>query len=155
MGAAKEYEATFAAKGQKVCTIIAGSGPDDAIKLYHDMAAKELGLQHCYFVGPQKQPVLAKLYAVSSVGCFPSKAEPFGLVFVECMACECPVVGANSGGPIDFVGPDVGVLVPEPGGYEAAEDWKASKGARCLALARERFGVETQVTRLLQSAIGA
>lgn len=168
--AAKEYEATFAAKGQKVCTIIAGSGPDDAIKLYHDMS-KELGLQHCFFVGPQKQPTLAKLYAVSSVGCFPSKAEPFGLVFVECMACVCPVIGANSGGPIDFVSPEVGVLVPEPGGYEAAdnqalakdlstsitqaltEDWKGSKGAACLALARERFGVETQVTKLLQSAM--
>merc|ERR1711957_435986 len=74
MGAAKEYEATFAAKGQKVCTIIAGSGPDDAIKLYHDMAAKELGLQHCYFVGP-----------------------------------------------------DVGVLVPEPGGYEAADNQALTK----------------------------
>merc|ERR1719272_1512616 len=168
--AAKEYEATFAAKGQKVCTIIAGSGPDDAIRLYHDMASKELGLQHTYFVGPQKQPVLAKLYAVSSVGCFPSKAEPFGLDFVECMACECAVIGADSGGPKDFVGPEVGVLVSEPGGYELAdnralakdlntaitkaltEDWKASKGPACLALARERFGVATQVTRLISSA---
>lgn len=169
--AAKDYETTFAAKGQKICTIIAGSGPDDAIKMYHDLAKNELGLQHCFFVGPQKQPTLAKLYAVSSVGCFPSKAEPFGLVFVECMACECPVIGANSGGPIDFVSPEVGVLVPEPGGYEAAdnqalakdlnttitqvitEDWKTSKGPACLALARERFGVATQVGRLIESAM--
>merc|ERR1719272_260196 len=60
--AAKEYEATFAEKGQKICTIIAGSGPDDAIKLYHDQA-KKLGLKHTYFVVPQTQPTLAKLYA--------------------------------------------------------------------------------------------
>jgi len=36
------------------------------------------------------------------------------LVFVECMACRTPVIGANSGGPKDFVSPEVGMLVDEP-----------------------------------------
>jgi fructose-bisphosphate aldolase class II len=170
--AAAIYEKQYASKGKKVCTIIVGSGPPEAIKLYQDLALKELGLKYCYFLGAQTQPTLAKLYAVSSVGVFPSKAEPFGLVFVECMACECPVIGANSGGPIDFVNNAVGTLVPEPGSYSASdvqilskdlaktiaqcidENWKASKGAACLKLARDRFGVENQVTKLIQS-VGA
>merc|ERR550532_2327133 len=126
------------------------------------MASKELGLKHTYFIGPQKQPTLAKLYSVSDVGVFPSKAEPFGLVFVECMACRTPVIGANSGGPKDFVDESVGRLVDEPGSYEPAdleklakslneaittaltEDWKASKGPNGFKLARDKFGVETQ-----------
>lgn len=167
--AAAKYEKAFEAKGTKVCTIIAGSGPPEAIKLYQDMALKELGLKHAYFIGPQPQPVLAKLYSVSSVGVFPSKAEPFGLVFVECMACQTPVIGANSGGPKDFVSPEVGMLCPEPGSYEPAdctklsvdldkaitqaidEDWKTNKGPACLALAREKFGVGTQVGNLIKS----
>jgi glycosyltransferase involved in cell wall biosynthesis len=168
--AAASYEKAFEEKGKKVCTIIVGSGPDEAVKLYQDMALKELGLKYCYFLGAQMQPTLAKLYSVSSVGVFPSKAEPFGLVFVECMACRCPVIGANSGGPKDFVTEAVGFLVPEPGGYESAdieavakdldeaiqkaitEDWKTQKGDDCLKLALDRFGVETQVTKLIQSA---
>jgi len=167
--AAVSYEKTYEAKGKKICTIIVGSGPDDAVKLYQDMALKDLGLKHCYFLGAQKQPVLAKLYSASSVGVFPSKSEPFGLVFVECMACKCPVIGANSGGPKDFVSDEVGVLVNEPGSYESAdievlakdldvaitkaidEDWKSSKADACLKLARDRFGVETQVTKLIES----
>jgi glycosyltransferase involved in cell wall biosynthesis len=167
--AAVGYEKTFEDKGKKVCTIIVGAGPDEAIRLYQDLALKELGLKHCYFLGAQGQPALAKLYSVSSVGCFPSLKEPFGLVFVECMACQCPVVGANSGGPIDFVSEAVGCLVPEPGSYEPAdvdilskdldktitqaldEDWKSKKSAACVDLARERFGVEQQVSRLIAS----
>ena len=42
-------------KGQRVVTIIAGSGPLDAQKLYMDLA-KELGLENTYFVGAQPQP---------------------------------------------------------------------------------------------------
>ena len=54
------------------------------------------------------------MYTVADLGCFPSFKEPFGLVFVECMACKTPVIGANSGGPKDFVAPEVGELVAEP-----------------------------------------
>merc|ERR1711876_107207 len=64
--------------------------------------------------GAKGQDQLAEIYTVASLGCFPSFREPFGLVFVECMACKTPVIGANSGGPKDFVTPDVGALVDEP-----------------------------------------
>merc|ERR1719282_464536 len=74
----------------------------------------KLNLQNTFLLGARGQDVLAEVYTVANVGCFPSFKEPFGLVFVECMACRTPVIGVNSGGPKDFVTPDVGELVAEP-----------------------------------------
>merc|ERR1712045_372722 len=115
----------------------------------------------------------AEIYTVSELGCFPSFKEPFGLVFVECMACKTPVIGANSGGPKDFVTTDVGELVAEPpettdlatvpDGVETLgktlnetitrslkEDWKASKGEACIKLAHDKFTVGAQVSNMLK-----
>merc|ERR1712176_238136 len=114
-------------------------------------------------------------YTVASLGCFPSFKEPFGLVFVECMACKTPVIGANSGGPKDFVDGSVGELVAEPpethdlstvaAGVETLgktlteaitralrEDWKKTKGDACLKLALDKFTVGSQVTAMLKDA---
>lgn len=143
--------------------VIVGTGPLEAQKKLQDLAYDTLKLEKCYFLGPQPQPVLAELYTIASVGCFPSYKEPFGLVFVECMSCGTPVVGANSGGPRDFVTSDVGVLVDETDDLETLgkeldieiqksikEDWKASKGEACKKLVADRFGVKKQVTELLE-----
>merc|ERR1712151_422724 len=90
----------------------------------------------------------------------------------ECMACETPVIGANSGGPKDFVTSAVGDLVAEPpettdlntvplgvetlGKTLAAtiskaldENWKKTKGEACIKLAHDKFTVKTQVTSML------
>merc|ERR1719356_2320164 len=75
---------------------------------------EELNLTNTYILGARGQDQLAEIYTVAELGCFPSFKAPFGLVFVECMACKAPVIGANSGGPKDFVTPDVGMLVDEP-----------------------------------------
>ena len=97
---------------KKILTLVTGSGPHEAQVQMHDLAA-ELGLRRTYFLGPRPQDELTTLFNCADVGCFPSYREPFGLVFIECMACGTPVIGANSGGPRDFVTPDVGTLVPE------------------------------------------
>merc|ERR1712194_412812 len=137
-----------------------------------DVCAK-LGLKNTFVLGARGQDTLAELYTVSQLGCFPSFKEPFGLVFVECMACLTPVIGANSGGPKDFVTPDVGELVAEPpetkdlstvslgietlGKTLAAtidraleENWKATKGFASLKLAHDKFTVTAQVTQMLE-----
>ena len=72
------------------------------------------------------------LFNCADVGCFPSYREPFGLVFIECMACGTPVIGADSGGPRDFVTPEVGTLVPETDDRQAL--------AASLAAAVDRGG---------------
>lgn len=80
------------------------------------------------------------------------------------MACGTPVIGANSGGPRDFVTPDVGMLVAESDDAETlagaialavqtaiAENWKASKGPTAAARARQNFSVTAQVEALLDA----
>merc|ERR1712146_65253 len=99
---------------------------------------------------------------------------PFGLVFVECMACRTPVIGANSGGPKDFVSPEVGELVAEPPettdlatvpdgvvtlgktlaeaiSRSLKEDLKTTKADACIKLAHDRFTVGAQVTDMLKN----
>merc|ERR1711908_105888 len=123
--------------------------------------AEELGLKNTFLIGARGQDILAEIYTVASLGCFPSFKEPFGLVFVECMACKTPVIGANSGGPKDFVVPEVGELVTEPPetkdfstvaegvvtlgntlaeaiGRAIKEDWKKTKSEACIKLAHDK-----------------
>merc|ERR1719324_2202708 len=83
------------------------------MKLLKDKC-EQLGLKNTFLLGARGQDQLAEMYTVADLGIFPSFKEPFGLVFVECMACKTPVIGANSGGPKDFVTKEVGKLVDEP-----------------------------------------
>ena len=93
------------------------------------------------------QPKLAKLFTAASVCTFPSKAEPFGMVLIEALACGTPVIGANSGGPRDFMNNDVGYLVPESDDVQIfsknlaetvikaiKEDWKTKMYEDCIKL---------------------
>merc|ERR1711920_483552 len=169
--AAAEYEKKSAFGD--VVTLCAGTGPPEEIKKLTELY-ESLKLQRTFILGPRSQDDLAEIYTVSSLGCFPSYKEPFGLVFVECMACKTPVIGANSGGPKDFVTPDVGELVAEPKETKdlatvskgiptlsktlnetivraLEEDWKGKKGDACIKLAHDRFTVATQVHGMLNS----
>jgi glycosyltransferase involved in cell wall biosynthesis len=144
-----------------VLTLVVGSGPP-AAQLQMQALAEELGLRRTFFLGPRPQDELAVLFNCADVGCFPSYREPFGLVFIECMACGTPVIGADSGGPRDFVTPAVGVLVPETddrqelaGSLAAAveralaEDWKRTRGPVAESYAQANFSVVHQVSTLL------
>ena len=149
---------------KKIATLIVGSGPhEDQVKM-QSLALDELGLKRTFFLGPRGQDELSTLFNTADVGCFPSYKEPFGLVFIECMATGTPVIGADSGGPQDFVTPEVGALVPETDDSEAlinslanmvqqaiAEDWKGSKGEYAAKFAKENYSVLTQVTNLLEA----
>merc|ERR1712232_940389 len=104
--AAAEYEKTF----PDLITLCVGTGPEEELNKVKALCEK-LGLKNTYLLGARGQDILAEIYTVANVGVFPSFKEPFGLVFVECMACKTPVIGANSGGPKDFVSPSVGELV--------------------------------------------
>ena len=156
--AAKIYES----KLSRVATIIVGTGPVPMQKQLQDLAYDELNLQHTYFLGPQPQSVLAKLFTISSVAAFPFHNEAFGMVFVECMACGTPVIGSDSGGPKDFVDESVGVLLPETDDIQTLsnrlsdavqkaikEDWKGTLSKACLSLVESRFSVKKQVGDLV------
>jgi glycosyltransferase involved in cell wall biosynthesis len=73
------------------------------------------------FAGRKPQEELARLMADSAVVVLPSRAESFGAVLVEALACGTPVVATRCGGPEDIVTPEVGELVPV-GNTEALAD---------------------------------
>ena len=146
---------------RRILTLVIGSGPPQAQRAMHELTT-ELGLRRTYFLGPRPQDELALLFGCADVGCFPSYREPFGLVFVECMACGTPVIGADSGGPRDFVTSEVGTLVPETDDRMAfatslaaavdqalRADWKRTRGPVAAQYARDRFSVTGQVSHLL------
>jgi len=160
------------AKYPDVALLCAGTGPDAEMKKLTGLC-ETLGLKNTFLIGPRAQDQLAEMYTVADLGCFPSFKEPFGLVFVECMACKTPVIGANSGGPKDFVTAQVGELVAEPAetkdlstvtngvetlgktlaetiGRALDQNWKKSKGDTCIKLAHDKFTVNTQVTNMLK-----
>jgi glycosyltransferase involved in cell wall biosynthesis len=145
----------------RILTLVIGSGPPEAQRAMDELCT-ELGLRRTYFLGPRPQDELAVLFGCSDVGCFPSYREPFGLVFIECMACGTPVIGADSGGPRDFVTSEVGTLVPETDDRAALAtsladaidqairaDWKGTRGPAAALYARNRFSVTGQVSHLL------
>lgn len=157
-----------------LCFLCAGGGQQKDIDVTVDYI-KTLGLKNTFLIGGRPQPVLADLYTVAELGCFPSFREPFGLVFVECMACKTPVIGANSGGPKDFVIPEVGALCAEPpettdlstvpAGIDTlgktldttirqalSENWKKTKGEACYKYAWDKFTVASQVEGMFKSA---
>jgi fructose-bisphosphate aldolase class II len=167
---AKAMEADF----PNLIFLCAGGGQPADIDVTKKVAAG-LDLKNTFLIGGRPQPVLAELYTVAELGVFPSFREPFGLVFVECMACKTPVIGANSGGPKDFVIPSVGELAAEPpettdlstvdAGIQTLgktlrelitralkEDWKKVKGQACIQLAIDKFTVGAQVANMLADA---
>lgn len=159
--------AIYEGRMPKTATVIVGSGPhEDQVNL-QSLALDKLDLQNVYFLGPRRQDELAEIFRCADIGCFPSKNEPFGLVFIECMACGTPVIGANSGGPRDFVTEDVGALVAETDDksdlaqslaskiIEAINsNWKSTKGPVAAQRARQDYSVLAQCKQLLEAADG-
>jgi starch synthase len=60
-----------------------------------------------------KHEVVTQLYSHAAVFCCPSVYEPFGIINLEAMACETPVVASAVGGILEVVvDGETGVLVP-------------------------------------------
>jgi alpha-maltose-1-phosphate synthase len=76
-----------------------------------------------------------ELYSHAAVFCCPSVYEPFGIINLEAMACERPVVASAVGGITEVVVPEVtGLLVPPANPRALAE--ALSRVLRDRALAR-------------------
>ena len=95
LDAAKEYEEKMQEKGQKVATIIVGSGQlENTLK----QQAENLHLKNTHFVGRKNSDEVRRIQNLADVSLIPSRDEPFGLVVIAGMACGHPVIGTNAGG---------------------------------------------------------
>jgi len=76
--------------------------------------ADELGVgQHVVFTGQRSD--VRRLMEAADVFAMPSVGEPFGLVFLEAMAMQLPVVALDSGGTSEVVQDGVTGLLSAPG----------------------------------------
>ena len=83
------------------------------------------------------KPIVRQLYSHAAVFCCPSVYEPFGIINLEAMACETPVVASAVGGIPEVVVPgETGLLVPfEPAASGSFEPSDPDRFARDLAVA--------------------
>jgi glycosyltransferase involved in cell wall biosynthesis len=81
----------------------------------HTVATRE-GVEGIFFAGWRGHDDLPSGLACADCFVAPSVAEPFGLVYLEAMACGLPVIGTQTGGPPSFInvvpGEADGWLVP-------------------------------------------
>ena len=104
-------------RGHGLKLIIAGGsrpGQSDGIERDRiEGIVAELGLEDTVVFPGRLDTELHTYYAAADVCVIPSHYEPFGLVAVEAMACQTPVVASDVGGLKFTVVPEVtGLLVP-------------------------------------------
>jgi len=71
--------------------------------------------RNCTFLGKVPPHELPRLYAESSIFCLPTRAEPFGIAFVEAMLHRLPIVGTRIGAIPDMVEEGVNGYLVNPG----------------------------------------
>jgi len=136
--------------------VMIGDGPE---KPGAEQLCRELGLERdVLFLGNQE--VMEELLPLADVFLLPSSSESFGLVALEAMSAEVPVVAANAGGLPEVVEHGVTGFLHDPthvAGHVAAalrlltdEPLRRAMGRRGRQRARERFSVDDMVGRYIK-----
>ncbi|MBM4358733.1 MAG: glycosyltransferase family 4 protein [Deltaproteobacteria bacterium] len=79
--------------------VIAGTG-SDRVRL-EDVARRANATRQVIFAGFVPEPQLPDYYRLADAFVMPSTGEGFGIVFLEALACGCPVVAGNRDGSVD------------------------------------------------------
>ncbi|MEM3402204.1 MAG: glycosyltransferase family 4 protein, partial [Candidatus Hadarchaeales archaeon] len=111
--AVKEIEGDFKA-------VIIGRGPElGRLKGIAEKVGVEKRVKFISEVVPE--PELIRYYSASDFFVLPSLWEPFGIVLIEAMACENPIIATRAGGIPEVVTPDCGILVEPRNSEQIAE----------------------------------
>jgi N-acetyl-alpha-D-glucosaminyl L-malate synthase BshA len=149
---------TFAEVRKKlqVKLVMVGDGPE---KPAAEQLARELGVhKDVLFLG--NQDCMEELLPLADVFLLPSSSESFGLVALEAMSAEVPVVASNAGGLPEVVEHGFTGFLHDStnvAGYVAStlkllsnETLRRTMGRRGRRVARERFSAEEMVQRYVQ-----
>jgi len=133
--------------------VMVGDGPEKAAA---EHLARELGVERdVLFLG--NQDCMEDLLPLADVFLLPSSSESFGLVALEAMSAEVPVVASNVGGLPEVVDHGLTGFLHDPGhvaGFVASalrllenETLRRTMGRRARRVARERFNIDEMVSR--------
>jgi len=136
--------------------IMVGDGPE---KAGAEQLTREMGLERdVLFLG--NQDFMEELLPLADVFLLPSSSESFGLVALEAMSAEVPVVASNAGGLPEVIEHGVTGFLHDPehvGGFVASvlklltnEPLRRSMGRRGRKRAREHFDVNEMVDRYIR-----
>jgi len=94
--------------------LMVGDGPE---RSNTERLVSKYGIEdHVHFSG--KQDNIEEFIGIADILLLPSQTESFGLVALEAMACEVPVVASNVGGLPEVIGDGVDGYLLEPGDIE-------------------------------------
>jgi N-acetyl-alpha-D-glucosaminyl L-malate synthase BshA len=136
--------------------VMVGDGPE---KAGAEQLTRELGLERdVLFLG--NQDCMEELLPLADVFLLPSSSESFGLVALEAMSAEVPVVASNVGGLPEVVEHGKTGYLHDPGlitGFVSSvlkllgdESLRRTMGRRARRVARERFSVDEMVGRYIR-----
>jgi glycosyltransferase involved in cell wall biosynthesis len=114
-----------------------GDAADEKFETYCRQLVCELKLEErVFFLGQIARTALVEEYRHCDMFCMTSLWEPFGMVYIEAMACGKPVIAMSSGGPAEIIKPDFGFAVKP----ERLNSFLAEVGERIaeLSLSREK-----------------
>jgi N-acetyl-alpha-D-glucosaminyl L-malate synthase BshA len=136
--------------------VMVGDGPE---KAGAEQLARELGVERdVLFLG--NQDCMEELLPLADVFLLPSSSESFGLVALEAMSAEVPVVASNAGGIPEVVEHGVTGFLHDSGhtaGFVSSvlklltqEPLRRRMGRAGRRIARERFDTDEMVNRYIQ-----
>ncbi|MFN8586964.1 MAG: N-acetyl-alpha-D-glucosaminyl L-malate synthase BshA [Candidatus Eisenbacteria bacterium] len=136
--------------------VMVGDGPE---KAGAEQMARELGVHRdVLFLG--NQDCMEELFPLADIFLLPSSSESFGLVALEAMSAEVPVVSSNAGGLPEVVEHGFTGFLHDPtdvdGYVESAlklltnETLRRAMGRRGRRIAKERFTAEEMVQKYVQ-----
>ena len=136
--------------------VMVGDGPE---KPAAEQLARELGVQRdVLFLG--NQDCMEELLPLADVFLLPSSSESFGLVALEAMSAEVPVVASNIGGIPEVVEHGVTGFLHDPSSIDGFvssilrllnnDRLRRTMGRRGRQVARERFDVEQIVDQYVR-----
>ena len=143
-------------KRLKAKLVMVGDGPE---KAGAEQLARELGVHRdVLFLG--NQDCMEEMLPLADVFLLPSSSESFGLVALEAMSAEVPVVCSNAGGLPEVVEHGFTGFLHEPAhvaGYTASalklltnDTLRRTMGRRGRRVAMQRFGAEQMIERYVR-----
>jgi len=110
---------TVLGKYDGVKLVICGDGPD-RLRLESFVKSNNMA-KSVEFLGRVPYEKVPEIFNEASIFIFPTLYEPFGLVAVEAMATELPVIASNVGALPEIVDDKCGILVPPKDDKQLAE----------------------------------